>query len=207
MPSCWASSFSQELAFISSKPERNTTLTSSPPSRRAERQQSMAGLPPPSTITRLPPAGKVESAAARRPGADEPRVPAFRQQRLHALDTLTAAEFDAEAEDVAGLLVDDGIRQSEFRDLRADHAAGFFVAVERHAMIAERGKIARHGERGGTGADQRHALAVLARGGLRQARRDVVLVVGGDALQAADRHRLRPHPPPPAGPRPPAGGR
>ena len=49
-----ASSFSQGLAFISSKPERTITLTSSPPSRRAVRQQSIAVLPPPSTITRLP---------------------------------------------------------------------------------------------------------------------------------------------------------
>ena len=33
-------------------------------------------------------------------------------------------------------------------------------------------------------------LPFLRRGGLRQARADVVLVVGGDALQAADRDRL-----------------
>ena len=49
-----ASSFSQGDAFISSKPERTMTLTSSPPSRREVRQQSMAVLPPPRTITRLP---------------------------------------------------------------------------------------------------------------------------------------------------------
>ena len=54
MSSCMASSFSQGDAFISSKPERTITLTSSPPSRRDERQQSMAVLPPPSTMTRLP---------------------------------------------------------------------------------------------------------------------------------------------------------
>ena len=54
MSSCIASSFSQGDAFISSKPERTITLTSSPPSRREVRQQSMAVLPPPSTITRLP---------------------------------------------------------------------------------------------------------------------------------------------------------
>ncbi len=54
MPSCWASSFSQGEAFISSKPERTMTFTSSPPRRFEDRQQSMAVLPPPSTITRLP---------------------------------------------------------------------------------------------------------------------------------------------------------
>src|SRR5665647_498202 len=135
MPSCWASSFSQGEAFISSKPERTTTLTSSPPSRRA-------------------------------------------------------AEVDAEAEDVAGLLVDHAVGQPEFRDLRADHAAGFFVAVEYRHLIAERGEVARHGERGGAGADQRDALAVLARCGLGQPRGDVVLEIGGHALEPADRHRL-----------------
>ena len=54
MPSCIASSFSHGEAFISSKPERTMTFTSSPPRRRDERQQSIAVLPPPSTITRLP---------------------------------------------------------------------------------------------------------------------------------------------------------
>ena len=54
MPSCAASSFSHGLAFISSKPERTMTFTSSPPRRREVRQQSIAVLPPPSTMTRLP---------------------------------------------------------------------------------------------------------------------------------------------------------
>ena len=46
--------FSHGDAFISSKPERTITLTSSPPRRLDVRQQSIAVLPPPSTITRLP---------------------------------------------------------------------------------------------------------------------------------------------------------
>jgi hypothetical protein len=54
MPSWIASSFSQGEAFISSNGERTITLTSSPPRRLAERQQSIAVLPPPRTITRLP---------------------------------------------------------------------------------------------------------------------------------------------------------
>jgi len=53
MPSCSASSFSHGEAFISSKGERTMTFTSSAPRRRAVRQQSIAVLPPPSTITRL----------------------------------------------------------------------------------------------------------------------------------------------------------
>ena len=56
--------------------------------------------------------------------------------------------------------------------------------------IAERHQIARHGQRGRTGADQRDALAVLLRRRLRQIAADIALVVGGDALQPADRDRL-----------------
>ncbi len=87
MPSWIASSFSHGEAFISSKPERTITFTSSPPRRRDERQQSMAVLPPPRTITRLPidvmcPKDTEESqsmpmwmwaAASRRPGISRSR--------------------------------------------------------------------------------------------------------------------------------------
>src|SRR6185437_13291406 len=105
-------------------------------------------------------AGNIEVAPARRAGADEDRVPAFRQQRLHAVDTLAAAEFDTKAEDVAGLLVDHAVRQAEFRNLRADHAAGFGIAVEHHHVVTERCQIARHGEGGRSATHQGHALAV-----------------------------------------------
>ena len=118
MPSCCASSFSQGEAFISSKPLRTMTLTSLPPRRRAERQQSIAVLPPPSTITRWPmlvtwpndteasqsmpmwmlaaaslAARDVQVAPARRAAADEDRVVALGQQRLHRVDALAAAEL------------------------------------------------------------------------------------------------------------------
>ena len=101
---------------------------------------------------------------------------------------MTALELDAEVEDVIGLLVDHLVRQPEFRNLAAHHAAGLGVGIEHGAVIAERREIARDRERSGTAADQRDALAVL-----RQRRRhpmlDVVLEVGGDALEAADRDR------------------
>ena len=86
-----------------------------------------------------------------------------------------------------------------FGNLRADHAAGFGVLVEDHDLIAERGEVAGDGERGGSAADEGNALAVLLRRRLGQPLRDVVLVVGGDALQAADRHRLVFHAHAPAG--------
>ena len=186
MSSWMASSFSQGDAFISSKPERTITLTSSPPRRRAVRQQSIAVLPPPSTITRLPilldmaerhagepvdadmdigggflAAGNVELAAARRAGADEDRVVVLGQQLLQAVDAMAAFELDAEIEDVIGFLVDHRIRQAEFRNLRAHHAARLRIGIEHRAVIAERREIARHRQRGGTAADERDALAVL----------------------------------------------
>ena len=57
-------------------------------------------------------------------------------------------------------------------------------------VIAERQQVARHGQRGRAGADQRDALAVLLRRDLRHEGVDLALVVGGDALQAADGDRL-----------------
>ena len=218
MSSCMASSFSHGDAFISSKPERTMTFTSSPPRRRDDRQQSIAVLPPPSTITRLPilldvaerdggqpvdadmdvgrglvAAGDRQVAPARRAAADEDCVVVVGQQRLQAVDALAEPHLHAEAGDVADLLVDDLLGQAEFRDLAADHAAGARVRVEHHQFIAKRRQVARDGQRGRAGADQRDSLAVGAFGGPRQAVADVALVVGGDALEAADGDRLLLH--------------
>src|SRR5690606_26548993 len=127
---------------------------------------------------------------SRRAGADEDRVVILVQQRLQAVDALAAAEVDSEIEDISAFLVDDGIRQAKLRNLGAHHAAGLRIAVEHHAFIAERRKVARNGERGGAAANQRDALAIFDARLFRHARGDVVLVVGGDALQPADRHRI-----------------
>ena len=143
-------------------------------------------------------AGKLELAPARRAGADEDRVPAPGHEGLEAVDALAAHELDAEIEDVVALFVDDGFRQPEARDLRADHAAGLGVLVEHGAVIADGGEIAGDGERSGTAPDQRDALAVLVDGGARQPGADVFLVVGGDALEAADGDRILLDPPAPA---------
>src|SRR5262245_2387502 len=135
-------------------------------------------------------AGNLKLASARRARANEDCVPAFRQQRLEAVDALAAHEFDAEPEDIIALLVDDALRQTEARDLGADHAARLRILVEHHAAVAERCEIARDRQRGGAAAYERNALAVGYRRSLRQATADVVLVVGGDPLEAADRNRI-----------------
>jgi len=135
-------------------------------------------------------AGNVEIAAPRRARADEDRIPAFRQQRLEAVDAPAAVKFDAEVEDIVAFLVDDRFRQTEARNLRADHAAGLGVLVEHHAVIAERRQVARDRERGGAAAHERDALAVLGGRRLGQAGADVVLEVGRHPFEAADRDRL-----------------
>ena len=102
------------------------------------------------------------------------------------------AELDvADAGDVADLLVDHRLGQAEVRDLGADEAAELGILVVDHDLVAQHGEIARHGERGGAAADAGDALAVLVRRlGHRSLDALVVLVVGGDALEAADRDRL-----------------
>ena len=133
----------------------------------------------------------VEVAAARRAGADEDRVVRLGEERLQAFDALSVARIDAaDADDVADLLVDHLLGQAEARDLAADHAAAAPLAVEDGDVVAERREVAGDGQRGRPGADERDALAVLRHRGLGQEARDVVLVVGGDPLQPADRDRL-----------------
>src|SRR5262245_43415400 len=132
----------------------------------------------------------VEVAPARCAAADEDRVVLLGEQLLERRDVRAAAELDAEVEDVADLLVDDLLREPELRDLAADHAARLRVAVVDDDLVAERREVARDGEGRGAGADAGDALAVLLRGALRQPPADVFFVVGGDALQSADRDRL-----------------
>ena len=192
MPSCVASSFSQGDAFISSKPLRTTTVTSSPPSRRDERQQSIAVLPPPSTTTRRPilsmwPNETLESqsmpiwmcsAASLRPGMSRSRprgapqpTKTASQSWLSSVFRLLTCSPKRVSTPISRIrstfFVGDRLRQAEARDLRAHHAAALDVAVEHHAVIAERHQVAGDGQRGRAGADEGDALAVLLARDLR----------------------------------------
>jgi hypothetical protein len=106
------------------------------------------------------------------------------------LDRRVQAQVDAHANDRADLVVEHRLRQPERRDVGAHQAAGFAPLLEDRDFVAERHQVVRHGQRGAAGADQRDLLAVLDLRHRRQARQELVLVVGGDALQATDRHRL-----------------
>ncbi len=134
----------------------------------------------------------VEIAPARRAAAHHDRVVALGQQCGEAVDARSATELDAHVEDIADLLVDHRLGKAKLRDLTAYHPAGLRVAVEDCALVAERRQVARRSQRGRSGADEGDALSVLARRALRHPVADVVaLLVGGDALQAADRDRFR----------------
>src|SRR6266436_880491 len=135
-------------------------------------------------------ARNIEVTTARGAGADKDSVEILGKQLPEAVDALPAAELHAEIENVAAFLVDDGLRQAEPRNLRADHAACLGVAVEHHAGVTKRCEIAGNREGGRAAADKRDALSVLACGRAWQAGPDVVLEIGGDALEAADCHRL-----------------
>src|SRR3954469_7822091 len=126
--------------------------------------------------------GDVELATARRAGANEDSIIFFAEPLLQAVDALAALELDAEVEDVIGLLVDHGIRQAEFWNLAPHHAARLGIGIEYSAVIAKRREVARHRQRSRTAADKGNALAVLCKR-FRHPVFDVVLEVGGDALQ------------------------
>src|SRR5690606_41865208 len=80
---------------------------------------------------------------------------------------------------------------AETRHLGAHEAPRLRIGLEHGDRIAQRRQVARAGRRRGPGADAGDAAAVALRRRLRHAPADVALVVGGDALEPADRHRLR----------------
>src|SRR6185503_20772850 len=97
---------------------------------------------------------------------------------------------DAEGDDAVDLLVEHGYGETEGGDVGAHQPAAPGVLLEQHAGVAERHQVARHGEGRRAGADERDALAVLDGGDVGQEGVDLALVVGGDALEAADGDRL-----------------
>ena len=133
-------------------------------------------------------AGNIELAAARRAGADKDRVVVLAKQLFQAVDALAAFELDAEIEDVIGFLVDHRIGRRNFGIWCPHHAAGLGVGIEHGAMVAERCEVARH-RRAKRDRRRRSRCACRYSRAARHAMLDVVLEVGSDALQPADRDR------------------
>ena len=132
----------------------------------------------------------VKIAPARRAAADENRVVAFTHQALEAVDAPFGDELAAGRQGIADLFVDDLVGQAKLWDLAPHHAAGARVGIEHHNFVADRGQIARDRQRRRSGADAGDALAVSLWRRAGQERGDVMLVIGGDALQPTDRDRL-----------------
>ena len=117
----------------------------------------------------------IEIAAARRSGTDEDSVIAFIQQTLHRFDTRSGAQLNAECEDVTRFFVDDFFGKAETRNLRADHSAGLRILIKEDDLVAERGKIPRHGQGGRTCSDAGNAPSV-------HATKDRAVVEGGQIV-------------------------
>ena len=134
---------------------------------------------------------QVQFLALWRTGADIDRVELFRiHQRLQARDGRVVLHLDAHVHDVADFFVEHFFGEAEGGDVDAHQAARARPFFEDGALVPQRHQVVRHGEGGRTGADEGHLLAVLRSRSFRDAIGDVVLVIGGHALQAADRDGL-----------------
>ncbi len=130
-------------------------------------------------------AGQAELVAALGADADEDRLVALRKEVVHLLDPGVVADLDAELGDFRDFLVDDVERHAIGGDAVARHAAGGGQGVEDGDAVAFFGEVVGGRESGRAGADD---------GGFFSARRQLLriltpeagVVVGGDALQAAD---------------------
>ena len=135
--------------------------------------------------------GNIQIPAARRTGADKNGIVFFGEHGFHTFDARPGTEFSAEVEYVIDFLINHRFGQAKARNLRTYHAAGTCIAVMDDNVIAERQKIARDGKRGGSGTDAGDTFAVFLPCRLGQAIANVLLQIGSDALQAADRDRFR----------------
>ena len=138
----------------------------------------------------FPASGNLQVASARRAAADENRIVAFAGEALETVDAPFGHELAAGREGVADLLVDHLVGEAKLGNLAAHHAAGARIGIEHHDLVTDRGEIARHRQRRRACADAGDAPAVALGGRRRQQRGDILLVIGGDALEPADGDRL-----------------
>src|SRR5215467_15810434 len=127
---------------------------------------------------------------ARPAAADKDRVPRVAEQALEAFDIFAETGLDSHFEDQVAFFVGDRFGQAETQDLVSHHPAALDVAVEHHAVVAEWHEVAGDGQRSRSSTDKSDAFAVLLPWNLWQIGADVTLVVGGDTLEPADRHRV-----------------
>ena len=144
-------------------------------------------------------ARQVEALAPGRSGTDENGVVILLEDLLQAVHLHIEGGVDPHVEDVIDLLVQHTQRQPERGNLAAHHTAAGELVVVDVDNVTQRREVAGHRQGSGAGPDQGNALAVLFLRHGWQPGADVVLVVGRDALQAADGDRFLLYPDPPAG--------
>ena len=135
-------------------------------------------------------AGQIQLLTLRRPTTDEDGIVPFREQRLHAVDGSAVFHGGTHVDDVAALLVQHLLWQSERRNIHAHQPARLCVLLVDRDVVAEWQQIVRDRQGGRSGTNQRDALAVLRRGRLGQSVGDIATVVGGDPLEATNRDGL-----------------
>ena len=136
-------------------------------------------------------AGQGQFFALRRAGSDEDGIEAlFLEELAHGLDAMTEAQVHAHIDDGGDLLVDHRPGKAERGDVGAHQPTGDGELLEDRDLVAERHQIIGDGQRGAARADAGDLLAVLLGRDGRQPVAELVLVVGRDALQAADRDRF-----------------
>src|SRR2546421_8605692 len=133
----------------------------------------------------------VQLLALRRAGPHEHRIEAAGAEELAQTPHRgIELQLHSHPRDHRDLFVQHRVRQAERGNVGAHQPAGLAILLEDRHLVAKRHEVVGHGEGGATGADAGDALAVLHLRDLRQPARDLVAQVRGDALQAADRHRL-----------------
>ena len=141
-------------------------------------------------ITGFLSAGNVQIAPFRRAGANKDRIERLGEKVFQAVDALAQPHLRAHGRDIAHFLIQHFFGQAEFGDLRADHAAGFSLAVKYNKIITKGGEIACNRHRGGASPDQRDPFAVFLFGHFGHAGGNITLIIGRDPFEAADRHRF-----------------
>jgi hypothetical protein len=138
----------------------------------------------------IPSAGNIELFPLGRATPDEYRIVAFVEQRLERRNRRAVAHVGTHVDHVAALFVEHLCGETKRRDVDAHQPTGLRILFVNRDVVAVRQQVVGDRQRGGTGTDERHALAVLDGGRLGEKRRDLVAVVGRHALEATDGHGL-----------------
>src|SRR2546423_1525193 len=98
--------------------------------------------------------------------------------------------MDAHVENVVDLFVEYRFRQSKSRNLAEHKPAALVLFIEQMNFVTERCQVSPNCQRSRPGSDQRDLLSVRLKRRLRHQVFYFVLIVGGDALEAANRNRF-----------------